>query len=82
MAAPLVDASFYSKSTIYLKIKRTENYFTLSFSEDDFLWKDLKKDYLVPMSSDVEIFLVTLSNSNYIFSADFSDFSVTSRVLR
>ncbi|MDE3090304.1 MAG: DUF1349 domain-containing protein, partial [Chloroflexota bacterium] len=78
LSPQLWDAVSYLKSVIHLKIGRNKNLITLSYSDDKINWRILERDYLAPMSNEVEIFLISLSNSsNAGLAADFSDFALS-----
>lgn len=69
----------YQKHVTYLKINRRNTLFTASYSENGKNWVDLKTNYVSEIGRDVQIYLVTLSNSKQGISAQFSDFIVEPR---
>jgi regulation of enolase protein 1 (concanavalin A-like superfamily) len=79
LSPQLGDALSYPKTTIYLKIRRNGNLFTLSYSDNKTEWNNLEKDYFAQMSDQVEILLIALSNASNSLVAEFYDFAVYKR---
>jgi regulation of enolase protein 1 (concanavalin A-like superfamily) len=69
----------YSDDTIYLRIERNGSLLTLSHSTDGIHWVTFKKDFVMELPDDVQIFLFTFSNSRIGTVARFSDFQIFSR---
>jgi regulation of enolase protein 1 (concanavalin A-like superfamily) len=71
------DVVSYSFTTVYLRIQRTGQLFTLSYSRNGSDWQIIANKYALPMEEHVDIFLVTLShNGSESLTADFYDFAL------
>lgn len=65
----------YSDTVVHLRIERTADRFTISYSPDGEAWIRMRSNEELPLSGDAELYLLTYANGSPV-EAQFSEFRV------